>query len=129
MLTWAGLAMACAGPTAAPTVTALIASAAAMATSVRENCVLADMLCFPLMDHPDNPAVHAVSYSNSVPIAQFREKPVHDARDGGFSQPRLGEIRQPRCGTFAAFDASRREVGFLRSDEDVGQDRWRVAGQ
>src|SRR4051794_17098693 len=47
MLTCAGLATAWAGPTAAPTATVLMTSAAAMATRVRVNCDCDDISNLP----------------------------------------------------------------------------------
>lgn len=49
MLTFAGEATAWAGPTAAPTVTVLMASAATMAIRVRVNCDCDDISNLPLL--------------------------------------------------------------------------------
>ena len=49
MLTCVGAALAATGPTAALTATVLIASAAVMATSVRENCDRTDISLSPFL--------------------------------------------------------------------------------
>ena len=91
-----GLALACAGATAAPTVTVLISSAAARAMSVRYED--GDISNSPFLIRRLGLGTDAVFYSRVVPIPENRQEFPLAVGIGVIPQPRLGGIRQRSVG-------------------------------
>ena len=96
MLTFTGAAFAEAGPTAAPTATVLMTSAAAMATRVRVNCDCDDILISLFIGGRLTCRCTFLIKERANPGKLRKTKPRPPP--WGFSQPKVGAKSQPSDG-------------------------------